>query len=117
LVAATAGFAASIFGNFEKVADCERVEGWDSAAHAVPVVASNASRSIPKSCSNEEAILRMAAGNGAKEEPSAYNLSSFRSQNGNSGSISRPAKIIMVGANQSCRTEGDFDPQFGKECK
>jgi hypothetical protein len=32
-------------------------------------------------------------------------------------SISRPAKIIIVWANQSCRTGCDFDPQFVKECK
>jgi len=57
-------------------------------------------------------------------------LCSFRSQNGNSGlmsnirnpmqrgvSISRPTKIIIVWANQSCRTDCDFDPQFVKECK
>ena len=32
-------------------------------------------------------------------------------------SISRPTKIIIVWANQSCRTDCDFDPQFVKECK
>ena len=58
-----------------------------------------------------------------------YNLCSFRSQNGNSGlmnnirnlmrgvSTSRPTKIIIVWANQSCRTDCDFDPRFVKECK
>ena len=30
-------------------------------------------------------------------------------------SISRSTKIIMVWANQSCRTDCDFDPQFVKE--
>lgn len=32
-------------------------------------------------------------------------------------SISRPAKIIIVWANQSCRTDCGFDPQFVKESK
>jgi len=39
--------------------------------------------------------------NGAKEEPSVCKLCGFRSQNGNSGSISRPAKIILVWEKQS----------------
>lgn len=32
-------------------------------------------------------------------------------------SIFRPTKIIIVWANQSCRTDCDFDSQFEKECK
>jgi hypothetical protein len=32
-------------------------------------------------------------------------------------SISRPTKIIIVWANQSCRTDCDFDPQLVEECK
>ena len=49
------------FSRFCEKACPGEVEGWDSVAPAVPVVASRASPSIPKSCDNEEAILRMAA--------------------------------------------------------
>jgi hypothetical protein len=89
---------APFLATFARKPALSEVKGWDSAAHAVPVVASKDSRSIPKSFNNEEAILRMAAAlqcfgenemavivqwsDGAKEEPSVYNLSSFRSQNG-----------------------------------
>jgi hypothetical protein len=59
-----------------------------------------------------------------------YNLHRFRSEDGNSGLISkirnllqrevslfRPTKIIIVWAKQSCRTGCDYDSQFVKECK
>jgi hypothetical protein len=49
-------------------------------------------------------------------EPWSFNSNQVYSVEGADAVISS-AKIILVWANQSCRTGCDFDPQFVKECK